>query len=129
MLKKYTAILLTFTAYAILLAHNIIPHHHHDNHHHSEEDQQVNHHHHHEELNNLFSLFIHSADELTATTNSGSIPTHFKQMPSDVTVTYNVFFNQLPLPPLLYCTSVEHLVYIPPHFFSSGLRAPPVFIS
>lgn len=119
-----------FTAYAILLGHNIIPHHHHDNQKELTEHHQTNHHHdggeESNDLSHLFSHFIHSADGFVFTANHNISNTFSKQQFSFVAVLPDIFsLGELHVPPLLHKPPAEHLIYISPHFLSSGLRAPP----
>ncbi len=134
MLKKYTAILMMFTAYAILLGHNIIPHHHHDhdehltgqhNTHHNHDDGEDN-----DGLNHMFSHFTHAADGFSFTPNHNISNTFSKLQLSLVAVLPDNFaLSNFDIPPLLGSPPAEHLIYISPHSHSSGLRAPPAFIA
>ncbi len=135
MLKKYTAILLMFTAYAILLGHSVIPHHHHDTDHDlTEQHHQTEHHHDDdadsEDLSHLFFHFPHSADGFTCITAHNFNNTFSKRLLSFVVVLPdNFLFHKFIIPPLLYKPPAEHLIYISPHSLSLGLRAPPAFIA
>lgn len=135
MFKKYSSILMMFTALAILLGHNLIPHHHH---HHEFEYYTVEHHHGDEDDGNseneesdfghLFSNFQHGENGITFLSN------HFtnslsKQLSPSVAVLTEVFFFQnitefvrQNSPP---CKSeYRNSQYLLP----PGLRAPPTFI-
>ena len=130
MLKKYTAILMMFTAYAILIGHSIVPHHHHDNEHHLTEHHDTEHHNHddHEDegLGNIFSHFIHPDDSFTFTASHSISNTFSKQLFSFVAVLPDNFaLDEFHIPPLLHKPPEEHLICISPHSLSSGLRAPP----
>lgn len=133
MLKKHTAILLMFTAYTILLGHNIIPHHHHNTDHDLTEHHQTSHNHDSEEdsenLSDILSHFIHSSDGFTFTGSHNISNTISKQLLSFVAVLpCNFFLDEFLIPPLLHKPPAEHFIYISPHSLSSGLRAPPAFI-
>lgn len=133
MLKKRTAILLLTIACATLLGHNIFPHHH-DTDHDLTVNHQTSHHHDSEEdsgdLNHLFSHFIHSADDITFLNNHNISNTFSKQLLSIVAVLPDYFFpDKFLIPSLLNKPPAEYFIYISPHSLSSGLRAPPVFIS
>ncbi|HKR05162.1 MAG TPA: hypothetical protein VJY62_11065 [Bacteroidia bacterium] len=138
MLKKYTALLFLFIAYAILLGHSIIPHHHHDNHHDLAEHHASNHHHtssHHagdgdsEDLSHLFSHFVHPADGFTITTNQSISNTFSKQLVLLVAILPADFLlTPCDIPPLFDRPPSEHLNYSFSNTCTFGLRAPPAFI-
>lgn len=133
MLKKYTTILLMFTAYAILLGHNIVPHHH-DSDHDLTEHHQTSPHHHDDDhkdkwQGDFFSHFIHSTDGVTFTGSYNISNTLSKQLFSLIAVLPDNFsLDEFLIPPLLHKPPAEHFIYISPHSLSSGLRAPPAFI-
>jgi len=132
MLKKYTALLLMTVAYAILLGHSIIPHHHHDSVHELTEHHQEHHQHDGEEesngLSHLFSHFVHSADGFTTTQNNFNISFLQKQLSVVAVLPNNFYLKTFAFPLLKHKPPTEQLIYISPHFLSSGLRAPPAFI-
>jgi hypothetical protein len=137
MFKKYTAILFLTVAYAILLGHNIIPHHHHatlseaelhhfyehTTHHHANGDTDG-----HEHTPHL----VHTADfgedfrtpTITTIDFAKQIISLFSISPftfSLIAEANSCLENQHP--------EKEFLIYSSPHSLSSGLRAPPAFIS
>ena len=138
---------------AFHLGHSIIPHHHHADHHlseyhqtnhHHNEPHQTNHHHneHHQAnhnhndenenngLGDIFSLFVHPTEGIVFTTNHNVSNTFSKELFLIVAVLPDTFyFDKFLIPPLLYKPPLEQLIYFSPHSLSSGLRAPPVFIS
>lgn len=117
-----------FTAYAILLGHNIIPHHHHTNEHDLAEHHQTHHNHDGDEesrdLGHLFSHFIHSTDGFIFT-GAHSIAFSKLQLLFVALLPDNFSLNEFLIPPLLHKQPAEHLVYISPYSHLSGLRAPP----
>lgn len=141
MLKKYGSILMMFTALAIMLGHNLIPHHHHDfeqviveHHHHASE-----HHHGDKEDENsedeesdfghLFSHFQHSEDDVTFLSNHPFTNSLSKQLsPSSCVLTEAFVFQNIDefarqnSPP--YKDVHRNSQYLLP----TGLRAPPTFI-
>ena len=135
-MKKCTAILLMTVAYAILLGHSIIPHHHHESaheltehhkeHHQHDGDQETN------DLSHLFSHFTHSADGFNFTTSNITTNIFSSRYESGSVVAIlqgNFLIAKLIIPPLLYKPPAEQLISISPHSLSTGLRAPPAFIS
>jgi hypothetical protein len=142
MLKKIVSILMLYSAFALSLGHNLIPHHHHDfehsevAHHHSNGD-----HHHHdtdntydsenesEDWRHLFSGIQHVTDGLTFLTSHGSmddVPKETERL--NVREVAEVVFGNIVVevrqnaPPDIFTT------YHSNHLLSSGLRAPPVVI-
>lgn len=118
-----------FTAYAILLGHNIIPHHHHSTEHELAEHHHTHHSHDGDEegkdLSHLFSHFIHSAEGFIFT-SSNNITLSKLQLLLVAVLPDNFSLDEFLIPPLLLKQSEEHHVYISPHSHPSGLRAPPV---
>jgi hypothetical protein len=130
MLKKYLAILMMFTAYAILLGHNIVPHQHHDHDEHFTEDHHTDYHPDDDAdddgLNHLFAHFNHAADGFTFTTsnNIGNIFSKL-QLTFVALLPDNFLLDEFLIPTLPDKPPKEHLVYISIHSHPSGLRAPP----
>lgn len=133
MLKKYTAILMLFTAYAILLGHNTIPHHHHDSDrnltgqhnadHHQDQDESDN-----DELTHLFSHFTHSADGHTFKCTHSTDNTSNKELLTPViALSDGSTIDAFLLPALLHKPPSEQFNYVPPNALPSGLRAPPYY--
>lgn len=133
MLKKYSSLILLFTASAILLGHSIIPHHHH----HDENSDEVSHRHdliqqHESEdctdgLNQLLSNIIHPEDGFSFLTNQNFSDFLSKHLVSIAAVLHFDFaFKTVDLFPLPDRPPADH-----PNsysFFLSctfGLRAPP----
>ena len=121
-----------FTAYTILLGHNIIPHHHHDNRHDLTEHHHENHNHDDEDgenLSDLFSHFIHSADGFTLAHTNSINNTFSKQVFIAVAaLPFDFYSDEFLIPPLLHKPPAERFIYVSSHSLSSGLRAPPAFI-
>jgi len=147
MFKKYGSILMMFTALAILLGHNLIPHHHHDfeqvivvHNHHSDDHHHASKHHHGDEedennedeesdFKHLFSHFQHSEDDVTFLSNHSFTSSLSKQLyPSSCVLTEAFVFQNIGefvrqnSPPYkdVHRNSQYHL--------PTGLRAPPTFI-
>jgi len=136
MLKRHSAFLLMFTAYAILLGHSIVPHHHHH------DSAELNRHHDHDHehnhddaeksggLNHLFSHFLHASDEITFR-DPLIFNTNFStQLLSFVAVLpENLSFIFYTLPPLEYKPPAEEYIFKADFKLSFGLRAPPSFLA
>ena len=140
-MKKYMAILMMFTAYAILLGHNIIPHHHHNNleelteHHNSDHHHESNTHagehqtngHHDDGIGHLFSHFLHLDDAFTLIHTNKINSTFAKHLFSFVSILPNYFsFNDLNIPDCIIIPPPEQIIYLSPHSLFAGLRAPPL---
>lgn len=130
MLKKYTAILMMFTACAIMLAHNIIPHHHHNH------DEHLTGHHHTDQqhdddadnngLGHLFADLAHSPEGFSFTITHNFSNSFSKMQFSFVAVLPDYFaIDYFPIPLLLHTSTAERVVCISPHSHPFGLRAPP----
>ena len=131
--------MMIFTALAMLLAHDFIPHHHHDkehvvfDHHHSHADD---HHHHNESDDNendfdflhFLSHIPHSGDGVIFLKVNELDQTQHKQLnASGILQTHFTFDTILGIkkqnsPPL------KIVYYNSKHYLPSGLRAPPSFI-
>lgn len=131
-----------FSALAMMLGHNLIPHNHHDHevvhfeHQHSDGEQHDHHENNHEndsedfDFGHLFSHFQHSEKDVAFLSNNNSHTTFSKQLslyPAVLSDTYNfqhtspfVQHYTQPLYKTVYFNSLYHL--------PSGLRAPPYFI-
>jgi len=147
MFKKYGSILMLFTALAIMLGHNLIPHHHHDfeqviveHHHHSDDHHHASEHHHGDEedensedekseFGHLFSHFQHSEDEVAFLSSHPFTNSLSKQLSPFSCLLIEVFvlqnideFVRQNSPPYkdVHQKSQYHL--------PTGLRAPPTFI-
>lgn len=137
-IKKYTSILMLFSALAMMLGHNLIPHDHHDHevvnfeHHHSD----GGHHHDHEndsedfDFGHLFSHLQHGEKDVAFLSSKNSHTAFSKQLllfPAVLSDAYNfqhispfVQHYSQPLYKTVYFNSLYHLY--------QGLRAPPSFI-
>jgi len=137
-IKKFTSILMLFSALAMMLGHNLIPHQHHDHdgvnleHHHSDGEKHNDHENQSEDFDfgHLFSHFQHKEKDVSFLSNNNSHNTFSKQLllfPAVLSDTYNfqhispfVQHYTQPLYKTVYFNSLYHL--------PSGLRAPPSFI-
>ena len=122
MFKKYIAIFCIYVSYIILLGHNIFPHSH------SKTDITEEHHKHHKGIGHLFDHFLHSGDSfITNKVNyiiyGSSIDYSSIILHVGFVINKNELHTQLIFPP-----PETVLVYISPHWCSSGLRAPPSFV-
>ena len=139
-MKKFLAILMMFTAYAILLVHNIVPHHHHNNieelteHHNSDYHHESNHQDdehqtngHHDGIGHLFSHFLHLDDAFSLISTININSTFAKHLFSFVSLLPNYFsFNDLNIPDDVLILPPEQIIYHSPHTLFVGLRAPPL---
>ncbi len=122
MFKKYIAIFCIYVSYIILLGHNIFPHSH------SKTDITEEHHKHHKGIGHLFDHFLHSGDSfITNKVNyiiyGSSIDYSSIILHVGFVINKNELHTQLIFPP-----PETVLVYISPHWCSSGLRAPPFYV-
>lgn len=141
MIKKYSSILMMFTALAILLGHNLIPHHHHDFDHSTLEHHRHSEDHHHgnegegdseneeTDFGDLFSNFQHGGNGITFLSSHHINNLILKQLSPSVAVLneFFIFQNIVELakqnsPP--YKDVHRNSQYPLP----TGLRAPPSFI-
>lgn len=140
MFKKYGSILMLFTALAILLGHNLIPHHHHDfeqsivEHHHSDDhnhgDQgDGNTENEETDFGHLFSNFQHGENGVTFLSSHHLANTLSKQLSPLIAALQDVYVFQN----IAVCIRQNAPPYISDYYSSqnflpSGLRAPPFFI-
>lgn len=136
MLKKFLSILMLYSALAIMLGHNFIPHHHHNFEHHKESHHHKDGHHHDDDSEDesddwghLFSGLHHGAEGLTFLT-SHTYTEHLSKQFFQFTAPYTSKY-------ILYQVIIEARQNAPPYivdyhnsqyFLPSGLRAPPIFI-
>lgn len=153
MLKKYSAILFLFFAYAILIGHDFIPHHHNSKeaghqHLHTHEGDDGHHHSHSNHsgdvsgtqdesekekdddgaLGNLLAHFVHSGESLFFITHQNNInfyPFQVLLMCSRTSTEFQILYL---LPPILLKPPLDHFKYTSPPALFSGLRAPPASI-
>lgn len=140
MLKKYSSILMMFTALAMLLGHDFIPHHHHDfehftvahhhsdDHHHGDEDDG-NGENEESDFGHLFSNFQHGDNGITFLSShhiTNTLSIHLSPSDAvlpDVFVFQNIIeFVRQNSPP--YKEAYRNPQYLLP----TGSRAPPTFI-
>ncbi len=128
MIKRISIALLFFTAFAVTIAHGVIPHHdhedettaqHHDKNHHDDDNG----------LDNLFSHFQHlSVDDQFASIQQLISPKQINVLQTDISFTtfYNLFFTNTGVPvPIL---SPDHPnIYTSSGIAAFSLRGPPFF--
>lgn len=119
MFRKYIAIFCIYVSYIIVFGHNIFPHAH-------NKTQNTADHHHHKGIGHLFDHYLHSGDSFITTnvnpkTFEVSNECYSVLMPFSYMITKDVLEIRLIFPP-----PETALIYISPHWSSSGLRAPPV---
>lgn len=137
MLKKYTSILMMFTALAILLGHNLIPHHHHDFEHSTLEHHHSDDHHHGDkddgnseneesDLGHLFSNFQHGGNGITFLSNHVVTNSLSKQLSPSAAVLTEVFDFQN-INEFVRQNAPPHKAVYPnsQYLLPTGLRAPP----
>ncbi len=136
MLKKFVSLLLLYTALAIMLGHNLIPHHHH----HFEHEAGSHHHDdgHHEnndaedesdDWGHFFEGLQHGAEGLTFITSHSSSNIYLKQIPQFAALhTTNFIFIQFFIEARQNAPPSIAYFYISQNFLPCGLRAPPIFI-
>lgn len=145
MLKRFTSILMLYSALAIMLGHDFIEHHHHydfeqniTSHHHSDG------HHHHDnntdtddkdtedesnDWKHLFSILEHGVEGLTFFTNHSPVDNFSKKIPQFIAVRIsNFIFKQAIIEVRQNAPPFIAVYYNSQIFLPSGLRAPPVFI-
>lgn len=132
MRKKLVSIFMLYSALAIMLGHNVIPHTHHD-----DEHNNISHHHndgHHnndtederEGWSHIFSSLQHSEEGLTFLTSVGSAENFLKQTaPFTAPCISNFIFNQEILEVRQNAPPYIDDYYNSHNFLPSGLRAPP----
>ncbi len=121
MFKKYIAIFCIYVSYIILLGHNIFPHAH------NKTDNSENHHHH-KGIGHLFDHFLHSGDDfITNKVNYTIYALSIDCISSSLHVGFVINKEELQTQ-LIFPPPETELIYISPHWCSSGLRAPPSFV-
>ncbi len=132
MLKKFVSIFMLYSALAIMLGHNVIPHTHHDN-----EHNKISHHHNDGQHNNdtederegwshIFLNLQHGAEGLTFLTSVGFADNFSKQITTFTTPCIsNFIFNQEVIEVRQNAPPYIDDYYNSHSFLPSGLRAPP----
>ena len=133
-MKKSLSIFLNFSAFAILLGHNLIAHHHQETELLSTKHHKTCHHqesqHEDKRIHDLFCHFIHSAEGFVFVKSHKLDNTFSGHSFSDSVVSSNhILLNEFLKLPLLHRSLAVSFIYISPHSLYLGLRAPPAFIA
>jgi hypothetical protein len=138
MLKKICSILLIFSAFAMLLGHNLIGHHHHDkeqiaidhshaddHHHDNENDEEENDF----DFLHFLSHIPHDSDVVTFLKGKELGKTQYKQLNTSALLQTHFTFNPILDIERQNAPPFKVVYFNSQHYLPSGLRAPPVFIS
>lgn len=131
MFRRNFAIVMLFTALALMLGHNVFPHHHHDS-----VQQESDHHHSHgnhdhddqedDDLGHLFSGFLHGINGIDFLSSQSTGNTFSKQPIFLVELLLHpVSFNYTLIQVRQNSPPYKYVYYNPFQLLPSGLRAPP----
>lgn len=136
MFRKNITKVMLFTAFAIMLGHNIFPHHHHD----SGQQEELDHHHSHGnhdhddqedgDFGHIFSSFLHGSNGIDFLSSQSTNHTYSKQpfflagvLQHPDSFSYSLVQVRQNSPPYKY------IYFDPFQLLPSGLRAPPLSIA
>ena len=122
MLRKQTATFFLAVAYILFLGHNIVPHHHHESGHELTEHHNDHHLHAEKDLSHLLSHFVHATDGFTVTVQHHAINA---ASPIIAILADSFALDRIIIRHFEISFPPEPLVYISPHEFSFGNKAPP----
>jgi hypothetical protein len=126
----FARILLGITT-LLIVSHNLIPHNHQEvnaeivDHHGAGHSHDVDHSHNDEplDLNDILSHLFHNSDDYIINKEKKAVISDY---PYFAVVSYNKnCLHVLTLPPIIYYSPPDDLLYTPRNVHSSGLRAPP----